>query len=143
MRRKRTAAGGGRAAAIGGLPFILTVGGVVLSVFLTRAFLDWNEGLFPWKRIYTGLVYFLSVPFALGMVGRFRGSLVTFLLVSGSAALAAAVVAGEHYASPVGYDNADSLAVAVFINTAIHVLSLGLLLPMALAGFWLWRQRQT
>ena len=124
-------------------PLAIAVGGVVLSIFLTRAFLDWNEEHYQWRRIYTELVYFLSAPFALGLVGRFRGSMTTFLLASGGAAIATAVVAGEHYASPLGYDNADSLVVAVFIETTIHMFALGLLLPMAFAGVCLWRRRQT
>ena len=142
MRRRRTADRGERAAAIGGLPFILAVGGVVLSIFLTRAFLDWNEGLYPWRRAYTELAYFLLLPFAAGMAGWFRRSLLTFVLAAGGAALAAAVVAGEHYASHVGYDNPDSLVVAVFFHTTMLMFSLGLLLPMGFAGFHLWRQRQ-
>ena len=73
-------------------PLAIAVGGVVLSIFLTRAFLDWNEEHYQWRRIYTELVYFLSLPFALGLVGRFRGSMTTFLLASGGAAIATAVV---------------------------------------------------
>lgn len=135
-RSSGDAAGKGRAAAIGGLPFLLAVCGDVLSILLTRAFLNWNEGSYPWRRIYTELAYFLLLPFAVGAIGRVRGSMITFLLVASGAALGAAIVAGEHYASPLGYDNADSLVVAVFIRTTVDVLGIGLLLPLIFVGFF-------
>lgn len=120
------------------LPLALVAGAAILSAFLTRALFDWNAEAYPWWRAYLELAFFLLLPAALGQPAWFRGSLTTFLLAAGGAAVAAAVVAGDYYTSRVGYDNADSLVVALFVKVAVQVFALGLLLPLGFALFQLW-----
>ena len=120
------------------LPLALVPGAAILSVFLTRALFDWNADGYGWRRAYSELALFLLLPSALGLAAWFRRSLTTFLALAGGAAVAAAIVAGASYTSGVGYDNADSLVVALFVKVAVQVFALGLLLPLSWAVFQLW-----
>lgn len=77
------------------------------------------------------------MPALLGLVGLRQRSLFTFLLVAVAAALTMAVVNGERYASPLGYDNADNAVVAAFVRIALQTFALGMLLPLAAGVAWL------
>ena len=120
------------------LPMALAAGAAVLSVFLTRALLDWiaEASLLRWA--YTDLAFFLLLPLAVGLGAWFRGSLTTFLSAAGGAAVAASLVAGDHYTSSLGDFNADRVVVAGFIQVAVWKLALGMLLPLGFALFQLW-----
>mgnify|MGYP000107537815 CR=1 FL=1 len=132
-----------RWAGLSGLSVVFALGGALLAFLLTRPFFDWREDQFnSWRGIYVELAFFAFLPLVAGASAWFLRSMPSFLLIAASAALVAAMVAGDRHSAPLRYDNADSLVLAAFVYTAVTLLAVGLLLPMVLVLASLWRERR-
>ena len=131
-----------RWAGLSGLSVAFGVGGALLALLLTRPFFDWREDQFnSWQGIYVELAFFAFLPLVVGASAWFLRSTPSFLLIAASTALGAAMVAGDRHSAPLRYNNADSLVLAAFVYTAVTLLAVGLLLPMAVVLASLWRER--